>query len=49
MADLNVERTAATCTVFEGNIIVSRGESYQKQINFVETCDYYQNSFTLYG
>ena len=46
IADLNVARVFAACTVFEGEIVVTWGENNSYDLKSVEAYDYYENKWT---
>ena len=43
IADLNFERSAAACELFEGKIVVSGGLNYDDELKTVEAYDYYED------
>ena len=47
IADLNVARYYAACTVFEGKIVVTGGENNWSSLKSVEAYDYYENKWTF--
>ena len=46
VADLNVARNFAACTVFEGKIVVTGGVYNWNELKSVEAYDYYENKWT---
>ena len=46
IADLNVAREFAACTVFEGKIVVTGGVNNWSQFNSVESYDFHENKWT---
>ena len=47
IADLNVARDCAACTVFEGKVVVTGGANYvQGKLKSVEAYDYYEDKWT---
>ena len=47
IADLNVPRFHAACTVFEGKIVVTGGKNYCPNLKSVEAYDYHENKWTF--
>ena len=47
IADLNVARDCAACTVFEGKIVVTGGKSSWYQLRSVEAYDYKEKKWTF--
>ena len=48
MADMNVKRQYAACTVYEGKIVVSGGCRNSFYLKSVEAYDYYENKWTYF-
>ena len=46
IANLNMARDRAACTVFEGKIVITGGENNWPQLKSVEAHEYYENKWT---